>query len=171
MAGSVNKVILIGNLGRDPEVRHLENGAVVANFSIATSESYRDRNTNELREQTEWHNIVVWRGLAEVVSKYVFKGTKVYIEGKLRSRSYQDKENITRYTTEIVADNLTILTPRSENQQMGSNRAPYSNEGTPAAPQPMNTPQQQPTAPAYNAPSNTPDFGGFGSAEDDDLPF
>lgn len=171
MAGSVNKVILIGNLGRDPEIRHLENGAVVANFPIATSESYRDRNTNELREQTEWHNIVVWRGLAEVVEKYVFKGTKVYVEGKLRSRSYQDKDNITRYTTEIVADNLTILTPRSENQQLGGNRAPYSNEGTPQPPQPMNNNNMGNSTPSYQTPSPNQSFGSYDSAEDDDLPF
>ncbi len=171
MAGSVNKVILIGNLGRDPEIRHLENGAVVANFPIATSESFRDRNTNELREQTEWHNIVVWRGLAEVVQKYVFKGTKVYIEGKLRSRSYQDKDNITRYTTEIVADNLTILTPKNENQTQSGNRAPYSNEGVPQSPQPINNVQQPQNNTYPTSPSPTPNFGDFSNAEDDDLPF
>ncbi|NQY68836.1 MAG: single-stranded DNA-binding protein, partial [Flavobacteriales bacterium] len=110
MAGSVNKVILIGNLGKDPEVRHLENGAVVANFSIATSESYTDKNTGQKVENTDWHNIVVWRGLAEVVEKYVKKGHKVYIEGKLKTRSWQDKEGNTRYTTEVVADEMTMLT-------------------------------------------------------------
>ena len=91
MAGSVNKVILIGNLGKDPEVRHLENGAVVANFSIATSETYMDKNTGQKVENTDWHDIVVWRGLAEVVEKYVKKGHKVYVEGKLKKRSWQDK--------------------------------------------------------------------------------
>jgi single-strand DNA-binding protein len=82
----VNKVILVGRLGRDPEVRHLENGATVANFSIATSETYRDRETGEKREQTEWHNIVLWRGLADVAGKYVKKGDMIYVEGKLRTR-------------------------------------------------------------------------------------
>ena len=132
MAGTVNKVILIGNLGKDPEVRHLENGAVVANFPIATSESYTDKNTGQKVENTDWHNIVVWRGLAGVVEKYVKKGQKVYIEGKLKTRSWQDKDGSTRYTTEIIADELTILS-RPENQQ-GATQAPYNSQGTPEAP-------------------------------------
>lgn len=107
MAG-VNKVILVGNLGKDPEVRYLENGAVVANFPIATSESYKDRTTGERKEQTEWHNIVLWRGLAEVAEKYLKKGNQVYIEGKLRTRSWE-KDGVTRYTTEVVGDNMTML--------------------------------------------------------------
>lgn len=113
MAG-VNKVILIGNLGKDPEVRHLENGAVVANFTIATTESYKDRKTGERITQTEWHNIVIWRGLAEVAEKYLKKGSSVYIEGKLRTRSWDDKEGIKRYTTEIIADNMTMLGGKSD---------------------------------------------------------
>jgi len=131
MAGSVNKVILIGNLGKDPEVRRLENGTVVASFPIATSESYVDKTTNEKRDITDWHNVVVWRGLAEVVEKYVRKGSKLYVEGKLKSRSYQDKEGITRYITEIVADEITMLN-RVENST--PNQPNYSNEGTPAQP-------------------------------------
>ncbi|HIP31166.1 MAG TPA: single-stranded DNA-binding protein [Crocinitomicaceae bacterium] len=132
MAGTVNKVILIGNLGKDPEVRHLENGSVVANFPIATSESYTDKNTGQKIENTDWHDIVVWRGLAGVVEKYVRKGQKVYIEGKLKKRSWQDKEGNTRYTTEVIADELTILSrPDNQNSQ---NQAPYSSEGTPDAP-------------------------------------
>lgn len=107
MAG-INKVILIGNLGKDPEVRHLENGAAVANFPIATTESYKDRNGNR-QDQTEWHNIVLWRGLAEIAEKYLRKGSQVYIEGKLRSRSWEDKEGNTRYITEVVGDNMTML--------------------------------------------------------------
>ena len=109
MAGSVNKVILIGNLGKDPEVRHLENGAVVANFPIATSETYKDRNSGEKKTQTDWHNIVMWRGLAEIAEKYLKKGSSVYVEGKLRTRSWEDKEGNTRYTIEVVADNMTML--------------------------------------------------------------
>ena len=133
MAGSVNKVILIGNLGKDPEVRHLENGATVANFPIATSESYNDRTTGERKEITDWHDIVVWRGLAEIVEKYVRKGTKVYIEGKLKKRSWQDKEGNTRYSTEVVADELTILSrPDKENRPAEQN--PYDSKGTPDAP-------------------------------------
>ncbi len=104
----VNKVILIGNLGADPEVRHLQNGAAVANFRIATSETYKDKTTGEKREQTEWHNIVAWRGLAEITEKYLRKGSKVYIEGKLRTRKWE-KDGIDRYTTEIQADEMTLL--------------------------------------------------------------
>ena len=104
----VNKVILVGRLGKDPEVRHLENGATVANFSIATSETYKDRQTGERREQTEWHNVVLWRGLAEVAEKYVKKGDMIYVEGKLRTRSWE-KDGVTRYTTEVVGDNMTML--------------------------------------------------------------
>jgi len=113
MAG-INKVILVGNLGKDPEVRHLENGAAVANFPVATTESYKDKNGNR-QEQTEWHNIVLWRGLAQVAEQYLKKGSQVYIEGKIRSRSWQDKEGNTRYTTEIVGDNMTMLGSRGEN--------------------------------------------------------
>lgn len=108
----VNKVILIGRLGKDPEVRNLDNGAVVANFSIATSESYKDRTTGEKKEITEWHNIVLWRGLAEIAQKFLRKGDMVYIEGKLRTRSWE-KEGVTRYTTEVVADNMNMLSPKS----------------------------------------------------------
>jgi single-strand DNA-binding protein len=104
----VNKVILVGRLGKDPEVRNLDNGAVVANFTIATSESYKDKTTGEKKEITEWHNIVLWRGLAEISQKYLHKGDMVYIEGKLRTRSWE-KEGVTRYTTEVVADNMTML--------------------------------------------------------------
>lgn len=133
MAGSVNKVILIGNLGKDPEVRHLENGAVVASFPLATSEVYTDRNTGEKREVTDWHDVVVWRGLAEIVEKYVRKGYKVYVEGKLKKRTWQDKEGVTRYTTEVLAEELTILS-RPENVQSIQSSHSYSTEGTPKAP-------------------------------------
>ena len=134
MAGSVNKVILIGNLGKDPEVRHLENGAVVANFSIATSEVYTDKSTGEKKETTDWHDIVVWRGLAEIAEKYLKKGYKVYIEGKIKKRSWQDKENITRFTTEIIADELNILSRPEGTEKSNGNNASYSQEGTPTPP-------------------------------------
>lgn len=117
----VNKVILVGNLGKDPEVRHLESGAVVANFPIATSETFKDRNTGERREQTEWHNIVLWRGLAEVAEKYLKKGDQVFIEGKLKTRSWE-KDGITRYTTEVVGDNMTMLGSRSSGDNSGSSQ-------------------------------------------------
>lgn len=113
MAG-VNKVILLGNLGRDPEVRSLENGTKVASFSIATTESYKDKTTGERKELTEWHNIVLWRGLAEVAEKYLTKGSKIYLEGKLQTRSYQDKEGVTKYTTEIVGRELNMIGGRPE---------------------------------------------------------
>ena len=109
MAGSVNKVILMGNLGKDPDVRHFEEGRAVASFSIATSESYKDKG-GELRESTDWHNIVVWRsGLVGVVEKYLKKGNKVYVEGKLKTRSYEDQDKKTKYTTEVIVDNLVLL--------------------------------------------------------------
>src|SRR5690606_9321628 len=107
----VNKVILIGRLGKEPEVRNLDNGVSVANFTMATSESYKDRTTGEKKEVTEWHNIVLWRGLAEITQKYLHKGDLVYIDGKLRTRTWE-KEGVTRYTTEIVADNMTMLGSR-----------------------------------------------------------
>jgi len=138
MAGSVNKVILIGNLGKDPEVRRLENGGIVANFPLATSETYTDRTTGEKRDTTDWHTIVLWRGLAEVAEKYVRKGQKVYVEGKLKTRSWTDKEGISRYTTEIVADELTILSPRNDNATAATTttQAPYPTQA-PTQPTPM----------------------------------
>ncbi len=137
MAGTVNKVILIGNIGKDPEVRRLENNSVVASFPMATSESYTDRNTGEKRETTDWHNIVVWRGLAEICEKYVKKGMKVYIEGKIRTRSWQDKENQTRYTTEIIADEMTILTWLDTPNKPVEEKPVYSQEQTPSNPSPI----------------------------------
>ena len=125
MSGSVNKVILIGNLGKDPEVRRLENGAVLASFSIATSESYVDKQSGEKKEITDWHDVVLWRGLAEVAEKYLVKGTKIYVEGKLKKRSWQDKEGHTRYSTEVVGDEMTILS-KIENKE--NNTAPYRQE-------------------------------------------
>jgi single-strand DNA-binding protein len=107
----VNKVILVGRLGKDPEVRNLENGATVANFTMATSESYKDKTTGDKKEVTEWHNVVVWRALADIAAKYLHKGDQVYIEGKLRTRSWE-KDGVTRYTTEIIGDNLTLLGSR-----------------------------------------------------------
>ena len=107
MAG-VNKVILIGNLGKDPEVKYLESGVAVANFSLATTESYKNKE-GERVSQTEWHNVVLWRGLAEVAEKWLKKGSSVYIEGKIRNRKWEDKDGNTRYTTEILADNMTML--------------------------------------------------------------
>lgn len=142
MAG-VNKVILLGNLGADPEVRHLESGVAVASIRIATSETYTDRNSGEKRTQTEWHNVVLWRGLAEIAEKYLKKGNQVYIEGKLRTRSYE-QDGVTKYVTEIVGNNMNMIVGnRNDNNVQTANAQP-------AAVQP--------------APSEQP-------AEDDDLPF
>ena len=147
MSGSVNKVILIGNLGKDPDVRHLENGATVANFPIATSENYKDRKTGEKVSQTEWHNIVVWRGLADITERYLKKGDKVYIEGKLRTRSWQDQDGNTKYTTEVVADNLTMLGKSPDNST---------------------SPPSQPAS-ATSSTTQNEDFSG--PDDSDDLPF
>lgn len=110
----VNKVILIGNAGNDPEVKHLDGGTAVARLNIATTESYKDKNTGERISQTEWHSIVFWRGLAEVVEKYVKKGHKLYIEGRLRNRTWEDKDGNKRYSYEIQADVMNMLTSRNE---------------------------------------------------------
>lgn len=108
----INKVILVGHLGKDPEVRHLDGGVTVASFPLATSETY-NKDGRKI-EQTEWHNIVMWRGLADIASKYLQKGKLVYIEGKLRTRSFEDKEGHKKYTTEVVAENFTMLGRKSD---------------------------------------------------------
>ena len=147
MNGTVNKVILVGNLGKDPEIRRLENGAIVASFSIATSESFTDKNSGEKKEITDWHDIVLWRGLAEIAEKYIRKGTKIYVEGKLKKRSWQDKEGNTKYNTEVIGEELTIL---SRLEISDKTAAPYNSSGTP------------------NLPSDMP---GLSSSSDDDSPF
>ncbi|MCB2378859.1 single-stranded DNA-binding protein [Hymenobacter sp. BT635] len=119
MAG-INKVILVGNLGKDPEVRHLEGGSSVAHFTLATNDYYKDKSGNRV-ERTEWHNITAWRGLAEMAEKYLKKGQQIYVEGKLRTRQYQDKDNQTRYITEIVADEISMLGGRPQNDTQASN--------------------------------------------------
>ncbi len=113
MARGVNKVILVGNLGKDPETRYMPNGKAVTNFSIATSESWKDKQTGEQREQTEWHNIVMYDRLAEIAAEYLKKGSQVYLEGKLRTRKWQDKEGRDRYTTEINANEMQMLGSRA----------------------------------------------------------
>jgi len=151
MAG-VNKVILIGNLGADPEVRHLQNGASVANFRIATTETYKDKQTGEKREQTEWHSIVAWRGLAEITEKYLRKGSKVYVEGKLRTRKWQDKDGQDRYTTEIHADEMNMLDRAAGDGGQGQGMS--------------QAPRQQAAASAQHSPVQVNE-----GPEDDDLPF
>ena len=130
MAG-VNRVILIGNLGKDPEIRGLEGGVKVANFSLATTETYKGKNGEKV-EQTEWHSIVLWRGLAEVAESYLKKGNSIFIEGKLKTRDWTDKDGNKRYTTEIVADNMVMLGGRRDQQSGGE----YSPQKTEKPPQP-----------------------------------
>ena len=118
---SVNKVILIGNVGKDPDVRYLDTGIAVATFSLATTDrAYTLQNGTQVPERTEWHNIVLWRGLAQTAEKYVRKGDKLYIEGKIRSRSYDDQNGIKRTIVEIFADNMEMLTQRNASQQPGT---------------------------------------------------
>ncbi|MFH2143091.1 MAG: single-stranded DNA-binding protein [Bacteroidota bacterium] len=123
---SVNKVILVGNVGKDPEVKYLDGGVGVAKFSLATTERYKNKNGEQV-STTEWHNIVVWRGLSKVVEDYVKKGTLLYIEGKITNRSWDDKDGNKRYITEIVADNLQLLSKKSDNQE-SSGSTPASNQ-------------------------------------------
>ena len=137
---SLNKAMLIGNVGKDPEVRYLDgsNGqAKVATFTLATTERYRDRN-GETRENTEWHNIVAWRNTADVVEKFVKKGTQVYIEGRIRTRSWDDQTGNKRYTTEIMADTLQLLGKRTDNPA-GSTPAGYAAPAQPSYSQPAPT--------------------------------
>ncbi|MDD4144223.1 MAG: single-stranded DNA-binding protein [Prolixibacteraceae bacterium] len=138
---SINKVILVGNVGKDPEIRHLDSGVAVANFPLATSESYTAKNGDKVTS-TEWHNIVLWRGLADVAEKYVTKGRQLYIEGKIKTRSYDDKDGNKRYITEIVADVMQMLGTRSDNQnndrtesQYGGNRQEPETDSGPDEPE------------------------------------
>jgi len=163
----VNKVILIGNLGKDPEVRHLESGSVVAKFSVATNENYRDK-SGEWQTITEWHNIVVWRGLAEKAERSLKKGMQVYIEGKLSTRKWQDKDGNDRYTTDVVANYLRSL-ERKESQGGSGNNFPgaedeaksFSSSSEKAV---FNLPGEKP------ATSEKPAAQDFSGVEDD-LPF
>lgn len=150
---SVNKVILVGNVGKDPEIRHLDSGVAVANFPLATSETYTAKN-GERVTTTEWHNIVLWRGLAEVAEKYVTKGRQLYIEGRIRTRSYDDKDGNKRYITEIYGDSMQMLGPKGEDKA-SPNQANQSSGNTASTP-------QSPTA-------NEPEVDESGG--DDDLPF
>ena len=163
MAG-VNKVILVGNLGRDPEVRHLESGVPVASFSVATTESYKDRNTGERKDVTEWHNVVLWRGLAEVAEKYLKKGDQVYIEGKLRTRQWE-KEGVTRYTTEVIGENMTMLGSRSRSDESQPISQPASAPAQTSGSGQGGYESTQPSQPKTTPPEET------SQSEVDDLPF
>lgn len=124
---SVNKVILIGNVGKDPEVRYLDSKMCVANFTLATTErGYTTANGTQVPDRTEWHNIVVWRGLAEVAEKYVRKGSQLYVEGKIRTRSWEDQQGVRRYTTEIYADNMNLLGRKTDTHTAENATAPVA---------------------------------------------
>lgn len=157
MAG-VNKVILLGNLGKDPEVRTLENGVKVCSFPLATSESYKDRNTGQTITRTEWHNVVMWRGLADVAERFLEKGKQIYVEGKIQTRSYQDKEGNQRYMTEVVANEMTMLGGKSSDSgDSGSSTGRSEQRAEPVGQNSGNTTSQQGS-------SNLEE-------EEDDLPF
>ena len=167
---SVNKVIIVGNLGRDPETRYMPNGEAVTNIAVATTESWKDKNSGEKKELTEWHRITFYRKLAEIAGQYLKKGSQVYIEGRLQTRKWTDKENVERYTTEIIADSMQMLGSR---QGMGGGAgAPMDDDYASSAPAPRQS------SGGGNAPA-----GGGGSARqpaksapnfndmDDDIPF
>ncbi len=181
MARGINKVILIGNLGQDPEMRAMPSGGAVTNLTIATSESWKDKQTGQPQERTEWHRVVFFNRLAEIAGEYLKKGSKVYIEGSLRTRKWQDKNTgADRYTTEIVANEMQMLDSRGGGEGMGGGQGGgqgyaqqgggqgYAQQGAPAAQsqraQQAPAQAQPQAAPAQNAPAGFDNF-------DDDIPF
>ncbi len=154
MARGVNKVILVGNLGNDPDVRYTASGAAVANISIATSESWKDKNTGEQQDRTEWHRVVFFNRLAEIVSEYLKKGSQIYVEGRLQTRKWQDKEGHDRYTTEIVANEMQMLGGRG-----GGGSSNYE------------APQQESAAPAAASNEKSATASAPNDDFDDDIPF
>ena len=158
----INKVILVGNVGGDPEVRTTESGVKVARIRLATSERYTDKQSGERKELTEWHTITLWRGLADIVDRYVHKGSQLYIEGRLRTREWTDTNNIKRYTTEILADNMQLLGSRGD----GQGAAPAAAPSAPTQPA-YQQPAAQPAPTAYQQPAAIPSV----QDDPDDLPF
>jgi single-strand DNA-binding protein len=154
MARGVNKVILVGNLGADPDTRYMPSGKAVTNIRVATSESWKDRTTGDMQERTEWHSVVMYDKLGEIAAEYLRKGSQVYIEGKIRTRKWQDKEGKDRYTTEIIADQMQMLGGRGG--------------GSGASSEPRSSSRQ---APAEERPAASVDEGGGGGEFDDDIPF
>lgn len=160
MAGrGINKVILIGNLGRDPEIRYTPDGVAIANVTIATTDSWNDRNTGERQERTEWHRVVFFRRLAEIVEQYVKKGSKIYVEGRLQTRKWE-RDGVERYTTEIIANEMTMLDSRGD---AGSAGGDFEQRQQPAA---AGGGQQREKAAAAQSESS-----GFDNFDDDDIPF
>lgn len=172
MARGINKVIIVGNLGKDPEVRYMPSGGAVANLTIATSESWKDKATGEQKEQTEWHRVVMFGRLGEIAGEYLKKGSQVYIEGKLQTRKWQDQQGQDKYTTEIVANEMQMLGGRSgggasdfggASQGGGAQGGGYQGGGG-----------QQSGAPRQQAPAASPNSGGSSNGFDDfddDIPF
>jgi single-strand DNA-binding protein len=152
MARGINKVILIGNLGKDPEVRYMPSGSAVTNVTVATSESWKDKQSGEKQERTEWHNVVFFNRLAEIAGEYLKKGSKVYVEGSLRTRKWQDKSGADRYTTEIVANEMQMLDSRGGGEGFSGGRASSG-------------------AQSSAAPEEAFAGGGGGDEFDDDIPF
>ncbi len=139
---SVNKAIIVGNLGRDPEIRYMPNGDAVANIAVATTESWKDKNTGEKKELTEWHRVTFYRKLAEVVGQYLKKGSAVYLEGKLQTRKWTDKEGVERYTTEIIADTMQMLGGRPDAPEGQSQQERPAQQGKQQQKQQHSTPDQ-----------------------------
>ncbi|MEZ3442960.1 single-stranded DNA-binding protein [uncultured Alistipes sp.] len=160
----VNKVILVGNVGMDPEVRTLETGAKVARVRLATTERLFDRQSNSTKEHTEWHTVTLWRGLADVVDRFVRKGSQIYIEGRLRTREWTDKDGNKRYTTEILADAMNLLGRRQDSAPADSQ--PAAGYGAPQQPA-----YAQPAQPAYTPQPAAPQAPAQPADELDDLPF
>ena len=160
---SVNKVIIVGNLGRDPEVRYMPSGDAVANIAVATTDKWKDKQTGEQKEQTEWHRVSFFGKLAEIVGQYLTKGSQIYIEGKLQTRKYTDKDGVEKFATEIRADTMQMLGSRQGGDGGQQGNAPRQQGNAPqqrqAAPQQRQAPRQQPQA-----------NDGF-SDMDDDIPF
>jgi len=146
MSRGVNKVILVGNLGNDPEIRYMPSGGAVANLSIATSEAWKDKQSGEQNERTEWHRVVMFNRLAEIAGEYLKKGSKIYIEGSLRTRKWQDKEGKDRYTTEIVAGEMQMLDGRggSANPEGASSGGGFSGGSRPSSSAPMHSADSMP---------------------------
>ena len=161
----INKVILVGNVGLDPEVRALESGVKVARVRLATTERYTDRQTNETKELTEWHTVTLWRGLADVVDKYVHKGSQIYVEGSLRTREWTDKDNQKRYVTEVVATDMKLLGRRSDAQPSQQVVNDYAAQPSYQAPAQQPTYQQPAPAPQPAAVPVIPE------EDPDNLPF
>ncbi len=162
----VNKVILIGNLGQDPEVKYMPNGNAVTNITVATSESWKDKNTGQQQERTEWHRVVAFRRLAEIIGEYLRKGSKVYIEGKLQTRKWQDQSGQDRYTTEIVANDMQMLDSRGGGTASMGGGYQQQDNGFSNQPAPAQQAAAQPT-PAQATPAAEPQGGDF----EDDIPF